>query len=148
MILKISAESEDQTKAFAQLLASKFRGGELLQLKGDIGAGKTTFTSGLVSGLDSHDHVSSPTFTICNRYYGRLDVVHCDFYRLHNDELIENELAEILDSDKRAVVVLEWAEHIKGIKQDDVIEIVFTADGETSRELLLRIPQKYGYIAQ
>jgi len=146
MKLRVTSESPEQTKDFAKLLGGKLRGGEILQLKGDVGAGKTTFVIGLAEGMGSIDDVSSPTFTICNTYHGDITLHHCDFYRLHDDKLIENELADLIDGE--AAVVLEWAENISAIPAEDIIEIEITPEDETSRTFDVTIPEKYGYIGK
>src|SRR5690606_23307454 len=86
--------SPEQTEQFAQILASKLRGGEVIELVSDLGGGKTTFTRGLVGGLKSTDTVASPTFTISREYTGgRLHVYHFDFYRLGEAGIVGDELA-------------------------------------------------------
>lgn len=108
-----TSNSLKETHDFARAWGLKLKGGEVIQLVGDVGAGKTTFVQGLADGAGTKDHVSSPTFTICNTYRGRLIIHHLDFYRLHNDQLIEQELAGLLDG--VAVVVLEWAQNVNHI---------------------------------
>lgn len=144
MIIKVTCQSVDDTLILAKTLGTKLRGGEIIQLIGDVGAGKTTFTTGLVEGLDSEDHVSSPTFTICNTYEGRAVIHHCDFYRLHDDKLIENELAELMDDE--AVIVLEWAENISSLKDVDHIAVKINTADDNTRVFEINIPGKYNYL--
>lgn len=142
---KITANSLDETKDFANLLAKQLRGGELVQLVGDIGAGKTTFVKYLVESLNSPDHVSSPTFTICNIYQTpSFRVYHCDFYRLHDDKLIERELEDIMDGE--SVVVLEWAENTSLVKSRDCVVIEILTNEQGMREFRLSTPEAYNYI--
>ncbi len=146
MQLKVTTESVEDTYLLAKAIGARLRGGEIIQLKGDVGAGKTAFTTGLVEGLESDDPVSSPTFTICNTYHGRLMVHHCDFYRLHDDVLIQQELDELIDGE--AVIVLEWAENIPTLKDIEHIAVNINSEGENTRVFELHIPEKYGYLGQ
>lgn len=93
-------------------LAATLRGGEFISLIGDLGAGKTTFTQGLVAALGSKARVKSPTFTVMNEYsvvghpsIGR--VIHCDLYRFSKaSELGALELDEYRRPD--TIIIAEW----------------------------------------
>lgn len=126
--------SAEQTINFARDLGKKLVGGEVIELIGDVGAGKTTFVKGLAEGLGSKDHVSSPTFTVHNIYKGRLTLHHCDFYRLHDDSLISKEIGELLE-DKKAVVVLEWAAELRPALPEKHIIIRFNVTSENVRKI-------------
>jgi tRNA threonylcarbamoyladenosine biosynthesis protein TsaE len=92
-------------------VAGLLRGGELILLFGDLGAGKTCFTQGLCRGLGIDQGVVSPTFTLVNTYRGRLEVHHLDFYRIEPEaDLTDIGVPDILDqlSDGVAVAVVEW----------------------------------------
>ena len=80
------------TETYAEKLANRLVGGEVIELVGDVGAGKTTFVRGLAKGLGSTDHVSSPTFTVEQVYTGRLTLYHYDFYRLPDAGVVKNQL--------------------------------------------------------
>jgi tRNA threonylcarbamoyladenosine biosynthesis protein TsaE len=127
------SKSLDDTYNFGAQIAQILSGGEVIELIGDVGAGKTTFVSGIVKALGSKDRVSSPTFKICNSYKGKnLIVHHCDFYRLGgNDVLIKNELSELIAPD--AVVILEWSE-VLGIDLGKTIKIKIDTIDENTRE--------------
>jgi tRNA threonylcarbamoyladenosine biosynthesis protein TsaE len=133
------------TEQFAELLGRQFRGAELIELIGDVGAGKTTFVRGLARGLGSVDTVSSPTFTLKNIYAGRLSLYHYDLYRLHEDKLIKNELAEMFD-DPQAILVLEWAVEVQTVLPGEHIKVEFKVTDETDRALRIAVPEKYNYI--
>ena len=79
-------ETEKDTLAVAEELAAGFRGGEVVLLSGELGAGKTVFVRGLARGLGADpDEVSSPTFVLLTSYPGRLTLHHADLYRLSGD---------------------------------------------------------------
>jgi tRNA threonylcarbamoyladenosine biosynthesis protein TsaE len=142
----ISTEDAADTEAFGVRLGSQLRGGEVIELIGDLGSGKTTLVRGIAKGLESPDHVSSPTFTVYKVYNGgKLPIYHYDFYRLQDDVVIKNELAEIV-AHKQAVIVLEWAEQIGSALPKEHIKITFRTLGEDIRELSVVIPPKCRYI--
>jgi tRNA threonylcarbamoyladenosine biosynthesis protein TsaE len=107
-----TTHSGEETKAVAAALAKQLRGGECISLIGDLGAGKTTFTQGLVAALGSAARVKSPTFTVMNEYpvVGHPSirrVVHCDVYRFATArEIGALELDEYRRPD--TVIVAEW----------------------------------------
>lgn len=110
------SHSPEQTKQIAADFAKTLKGGEVILLEGDLGAGKTTFVQGLV-GAFSHDReVRSPTFTIVNIYPVSQDrikqIVHADFYRLKDSsELISLAMEEYLNT--QTVLVVEWPDLFK-----------------------------------
>lgn len=146
MTIRVTTKSPVETQAFARLLGSKLRGGEIINLVGDLGAGKTTFVVGLAEGLGSKDSVSSPTFTIYNTYLGRLTLYHGDFYRLRDDALIDRELDDLQDG--KAVLVLEWAENIPKLKSLPAITVNIAVIDENTRSFEMAIPQGYNYLDQ
>jgi tRNA threonylcarbamoyladenosine biosynthesis protein TsaE len=104
--------SEDETAAVAQELAAGLRGGEVLLLSGQLGAGKTAFVRGLAQGLgiDPGD-VSSPTFTLVHEYRGgRLTLYHADLYRLEKVASEDLGLEEM--GVKDGVLAIEWPDRL------------------------------------
>ena len=96
------------TEALAARIAEGLRGGEVIVLAGELGAGKTAFTKGLAKALGVSEPVVSPTFTMVKEYRGRsLKLFHFDLYRIeHAEELYELGLDEYFADD--AVTVIEW----------------------------------------
>lgn len=123
---------------FGAKVASRLRGGEVIELVGDVGAGKTTFTKGLASGLGVTEPVQSPTFTISREYdtVGGLHLVHYDFYRLGEAGIMADELAESMAGSKN-VTVVEWAETVAAVLPEDrlTLRIDLVADNEGAREV-------------
>jgi tRNA threonylcarbamoyladenosine biosynthesis protein TsaE len=93
---------------FGARLGAKLSGGEVIELVGDIGAGKTTFTKGLARGLGVSDDVQSPTFTISRIYEtpSGIRLAHYDFYRLQDAGVMQMELAESV-CDPHTITVIE-----------------------------------------
>lgn len=99
------------TARLAEEASGLLRGGEIILLHGELGAGKTCFTQGLCRGLAVDRSVVSPTFTLVNSYAGRLLVHHLDFYRIEpGADLTDIGIPDILDQvwDGVAVAVVEW----------------------------------------
>lgn len=107
---KAFLNSVDETIAFGSKLAVDLKAGDVIALVGDLGAGKTHLTKGIVRGLDSEEDVTSPTFTLVHEYVaGRLPVYHFDFYRIDDpNEFMGIGWDDYLDGD--GVVVVEWAD--------------------------------------
>ena len=103
-------QSEAAMQQFGELIGERLQGGEVFELVGDVGAGKTTFTRGLARGLGVQTTIQSPTFTVSREYDGRDDLrlVHYDFYRLSEAGIMADELAETL-ADPHTVTVIEWS---------------------------------------
>lgn len=134
--MHIVADSEDSMKDFGAKVGQLLRGGEVFELVGDIGAGKTTFTKGLARGLGVTDTVQSPTFTISRVYDARdsLEMRHYDFYRLDEAGIMADELADA-SSTEGVVTVVEWAGIVDSVLPDDRIRMVFKPTGENSRQI-------------
>lgn len=142
---EVKTDSPEATEEFGRRLGARLQGGEVIELVGDVGAGKTTLVRGLVAGLGSGDHVSSPTFTVCNTYNGKFIIHHCDFYRLHDDALIKKELAELISED--SIVLLEWADEVVRVLPKDHIRVAITTNGEDGRTFAISLPERYNYIS-
>lgn len=146
--LEISTNSPEETEKIAYTIARHLRGGEVVELVSDLGGGKTTFTRGLVAGLDSQEAVASPTFTISREYnQGRLPVHHFDFYRLHEPGIVADELAEVV-GDPKGVVVVEWAEIVAHVLPEAHVRIQITATGESGRRLTITCPDELSYVVE
>ena len=106
--------SEAETLAFAQKLAACLDGHGLLFLHGELGAGKTTFSRGILRGLGHEGAVKSPTFTLVEPYsMGDLQVFHFDLYRLGDpNELEYIGFDDYLES--RGLILVEWPERAEG----------------------------------
>ena len=128
-MIKFTAKNIEDTDALEARIAEKLKGGEVILLNGNLGAGKTTFTKGLAKALGVDEVVTSPTFTFMKEYHGRLDLYHFDMYRVEDeDELYELGLNEYLYM--RGVHVIEW-NTFKDIKNYIRIDIHVCDDGET-----------------
>ncbi len=129
-------DSLDEMLAFGAQIGARLRGGEVVELIGDVGAGKTSFTKGLARGMGITDAIQSPTFTISREYDAGsgLRLVHYDFYRLGEAGIMADELAESL-ADATVVTVVEWAETVAAVLPEDrmIITLSLVADDENAR---------------
>src|SRR5206468_9529102 len=103
-----TSNSVEQTEAAARGFASRLGAGAVVALQGDLGAGKTHFTKGIVDALGSEADVTSPTFTLVHEYPGgRLPVYHFDFFRLEDAQsAMRLGLDEFFFAD--GVSIVEW----------------------------------------
>jgi len=130
--------SVDEMLAFGAKLGAALRGGEVIELVGDVGAGKTTLTKGIAKGLMIDDEVQSPTFTISRVYEARddLHLAHYDFYRLVDAGIMSMELHESIN-DPRVITVIEWAEIVAGVLPKDSLAVTIVSPTETARRIKL-----------
>lgn len=136
--MKIEVASEDEMKALGAKLGARLRGGEIIELVGDVGAGKTTLTKGIAKGLKIDEDVQSPSFTISRVYPARddLQLAHYDFYRLHDAGIMADELHETLH-DPRTITIIEWAEIVGGVLPAERLTVTITSPTETMRHIEL-----------
>lgn len=125
--------------ALGRLLGEQLTGGEVIELIGDIGAGKTTFTKGLASGLGVTEDVQSPTFTISRIYEAHrgLQLAHYDFYRLQDPGILKIEIDQAVH-DKAMITVIEWGDIIEGVLPQERLRIILTSPSEAVRNVELR----------
>jgi tRNA threonylcarbamoyladenosine biosynthesis protein TsaE len=108
------------------------RGGEVIALRGGLGAGKTTLCKGLAVGLGVVDDVTSPTYTLVSEYAGRLRFAHFDAYRLSNgEELDAIGFTDYLRPD--TVCAIEWSERVADALPDTVIVVELTPSSGDER---------------
>lgn len=129
--------AEDETAALAERLAARFRGGEVVLLSGELGAGKTAFVRGLARGVGADPTlVSSPTFVLLTSYPGRLTLHHADLYRLRGDgDELEIGLDEL--PGPRAVLAIEWAERLQEPYWERPVRVHLAHAGDDRRRLLI-----------
>ncbi len=111
--IRCRTASVDETRALGGAVASVAATGDVIVLVGDLGAGKTAFTQGFAAALGVTTPVTSPTFTLANRYEGSITVNHLDVYRFdHPDEAHDLALEELLDD---GITLVEWGDAIAGM---------------------------------
>jgi len=127
------------TQRLGSRLAEYLAPGDIIPLIGDMGTGKTCFVQGIARGLNvPHDlPVSSPSFTLANRYPGRIPLYHVDLFRLdRSDQLIDIELEELLHGD--GATLIEWPQIAWDLLANVPMTVEFTWDmvRENERQII------------
>ncbi|MBT5262431.1 MAG: tRNA (adenosine(37)-N6)-threonylcarbamoyltransferase complex ATPase subunit type 1 TsaE [Candidatus Magasanikbacteria bacterium] len=121
---KHSIATEIAMLHFGESLASQCMGGDIILLKGDLGAGKTTLAKGIAKGLGVQDVITSPTFTYMQVYpvnttqKGISQLVHIDTYRAEDVQTLRNIGIEEFLFDKKTLSLVEWPEKIYPLIKD------------------------------
>ncbi|MGH7908216.1 MAG: tRNA (adenosine(37)-N6)-threonylcarbamoyltransferase complex ATPase subunit type 1 TsaE [Thermodesulfobacteriota bacterium] len=118
----LHATKEEDTIKVGEALGRSLKPGDVLALKGELGAGKTVLVKGIAKGLDVNGEPNSPTFVIMNAYEGRIPLYHFDFYRVSG----VSELEGIGYEDyfySAGVTVVEWADRVEEVFPESAIWI-------------------------
>ena len=136
MIVK-TTHSPDETRELAERVASRLCGGTVVAFFGDLGAGKTTFVSGLAKGLDLNADVHSPTFSLVNEYRGERNLYHFDMYRIETwEDLLLTGFFDYYDAGE--IIACEWSENIENALPEDTIRITIRR-GEAENDRIISI---------
>lgn len=143
MIRKIITKSTEETERLGIEFAAELQAGNIITMRGGLGAGKTAFIRGLAKGLGYSGEVSSPTFALVHEYRGgRLDLIHFDMYRIENgDDLLTTGFFDYLDclENDNGVCAVEWSENIeKYLPNDGRIIIEISQDHGGDRVFIIR----------
>ena len=121
-----NSQSVDDTYFLAKKFAQSISKGNVVALIGNLGTGKTTFTKGLAKALGILENVGSPTFKLVSEYVGTDSVLyHIDAYRLEGSKDFLNIGGEEYFTTEDGITVIEWADIIGDILDDDVIQVKF-----------------------
>jgi len=146
MIIKKISLSPKQTIEFAKKIGSKLHKGDIIAYKGGLGAGKTTFTRGIVLGIGLDDDVTSPTFALVNEYSGgNILVYHFDMYRITNEDALESTGFYDYPLDQ-SVFIIEWAENILELLPQNIISITINYINDNSREIIIEGDERFADI--
>jgi tRNA threonylcarbamoyladenosine biosynthesis protein TsaE len=129
--------SAAETEEVAAEIGRGFRGGEVVLLSGELGAGKTAFVRGLARGLGADpEEVASPTFVLLTTYPGPIVLHHADLYRLERGQAdLELGLDEL--PGPRGVLAVEWAERLGGTPWTGVWRVAIEHAGGDERRLTI-----------
>ena len=132
--MRYLSNSAEETEALGRKLAAMLKGGEVISLRGSLGAGKTVLAKGIARELGITESIVSPTFTLVQEYDGRLKLYHLDLYRLSGEDEFESMGGEeYLYHD--GITLLEWSEKIESMLPDDTIFISITINDDQSRTI-------------
>lgn len=135
-----TTKNEEETIDLGKSFAGKLDFGDTVAFFGDLGAGKTEFIKGICSHFHVDEIVTSPTFTIMNKYNGKaneeeITIFHIDLYRIKKLEELEEIGFEDCIYSENAIKLIEWAEkangHLENAKYS--VTINFSDDSETAR---------------
>jgi len=119
-----------------EILAFKNKEAVVINLKGNLGAGKTTFVQGVALGLGIRRKILSPTFIIFNKYKIRKkSFYHIDCYRIDKTKEMEDLGFKEIVKDPNNILMIEWGERIKKILPKCTIEIKFKILKDNKREI-------------
>lgn len=127
-------ENLNDLEKFAYKLAPLLKEGDVVNLIGDMGAGKTTLVNAIARYFEIYDS-SSPTFAIVNIYEGDVNIYHLDLYRFDNpDDLLDIDF-ETYFYPEGAITFLEWAENGKGYLPEGMINIKIDKISSETRDI-------------
>ena len=141
---KYTTNSEEETIEIGKKFAKELSPGDIVYLYGELGSGKTEFIKGICEYFEVEDLVTSPTFTIMNKYIGEyknneIAIFHIDLYRIEqNKELTEIGFDECL-FEENSIKLIEWAEKAEShlSKPTFVVKIVPDEDSENIRVIYI-----------
>jgi len=145
--MEFFTKTSEETREAGEKVAKRLKGGEILALVGELGAGKTTFIQGLAHGLKITQKVISPTFILMRQYkikiFNNLKIrklYHLDLYRLEGK--VESEVRSLGIEDiwknPKNIVVVEWADKLTGFFPKNTIWITFENIGENKRKITVK----------
>lgn len=129
-MIKIVTKTPQELEYIGKRMAQFFQPGDFLALEGDLGAGKTSLTKGIASGLGITEVVNSPTFTIIHEYEtGRMPLYHMDVYRIKQpEEMYELGYEEYFYG--QGLTVVEWANQIASLLPEEYLQIEIHVNAE------------------
>ncbi len=136
-LLRVTTHSCEETEKFAEDWAQSLKGGDVVLLSGDLGAGKTHFTKGIARALGIDDVITSPTFALHNVYYGKLVLNHFDFYRVDSSEEVEILGLNEFFFEKDGVCAIEWWQNVQDLLPKNCFLVTISKLSDDEREILI-----------
>ena len=134
----ITSIGPDHTRALGRVVGEHAATGDVVLLNGELGAGKTCLTQGILHGLGSDELARSPTFVLIAEYRARIPLYHVDLYRLSSPRHAEDlGIEEYLD---QGVTVVEWADNAREVFPVDALEVIIDHVSEIERRLKFTDP--------
>ncbi len=134
---KLQSSSRQETLALAARFAHVLKGGEIIFLRGPIGAGKTVFVKGIAAAWGLKSSPTSASFSLMKKYGNRTRrLFHIDLFRLEENEVFNLGFEEMLE-DEQAVILAEWPDPLARILPSDRLEMNFILKNGDKREIEL-----------
>lgn len=119
-------------------IARSLEDGGVIELVGDVGAGKTTLVKGIGKEMGITQTIQSPSYTIfCQYDTPKKSLHHYDFYRLNDPGIVSFDLEESI-AKPHTITVVEWADSVAGVLPNNHIKIHIQTTGENEREVTLQ----------
>ena len=131
--------SADETISIGRSLRNFLHSGQMIVLRGDLGAGKTTLVKGIAEGFQAalQEDVTSPTFTLVHEYRGaEITLFHIDLYRIDTQRELVTLGIDDLRSEPHSILLVEWGEKFDQIVQESAAEIRIERIGENERRIV------------
>ncbi|MDQ3874687.1 MAG: tRNA (adenosine(37)-N6)-threonylcarbamoyltransferase complex ATPase subunit type 1 TsaE [Actinomycetota bacterium] len=132
---ELSSSSPAETEAIAARIAAALDAGDVVTVSGELGSGKTTFVRGAARALGVTTPVTSPTYTVGNRYRGRVAVSHVDLYRF--ESVSPPEWGDLEPYFENAVCFVEWPEAGAGVLPPARLSVRLRHEEDDRRSLAL-----------
>lgn len=133
----IKTNSTEETEVLGRKIGNALKKGDVVSLRGSLGAGKTVIAKGIARSLGIDEAIVSPTFTLVQEYDGREKLYHLDIYRLSGEDEFESMGGEeFLYPD--GISLIEWSEKIDSMLPDGTIYIDITINDDLSRSVDIR----------
>jgi tRNA threonylcarbamoyladenosine biosynthesis protein TsaE len=139
-VIELESSSPGETERIAAAVARELQPGDVVTVSGELGAGKTTFVRGAARELGVEAPVTSPSYTVGNRYRGRVDVSHLDLYRY--ETMREAEWGDLEPYFDRAVCFVEWPEAGAAFLGPVRAEVSLRHANGSNRLIVLSSPEK------
>ncbi len=134
--MEFTSRSFDETVSLGEKIGMTLIAGDIVALRGDLGAGKTSITKGIAKSLGITEDITSPTYTIVSEYSGSLPLYHMDMYRIGGMEEFEMlGVEELLFGS--GVSLIEWSERIVEYLPEDCKSISIYIEKDGSRRIVL-----------
>ena len=135
---KLSSHSREDTLALAGRFAHALKGGEIIFLRGPIGAGKTVFVKGIAAAMALKSSPTSASFSLMKEYKNKHHrLFHIDLFRLEEGEVFNLGFEEMLE-DENAVILAEWPDPIRHMLPQDRLEMDFILKEGDDRVIALK----------
>lgn len=135
--MRYISKSAEETEAIGKKLGSKLKKGQVVSLRGSLGAGKTVFAKGIARALGINESIVSPTFTLVQEYDGAEKLYHLDIYRLSGEDEFESMGGEeFLYPD--GITLIEWSEKIEDMLPDDTLFVNIEIEDNQDRVIEIK----------
>ena len=130
--MEYTTKNAEETEQLGLKIGHALKKGDVVSLRGSLGAGKTVLAKGIAKALDIHEAIVSPTFTLVQEYDGSLKLYHLDLYKISGEDEFESMGGEEFLY-PNGVTLIEWSEKIETMLPDNTIFIEITISDDESR---------------